>query len=532
MWSVARTLRGVTLVVLHYHYRPGGVRRVIELGLPGILRSAGRRAGNVLLAGGEAPPEEWLSALRRSIPEVVIEFVVYPQFGYAAKAVSGGDRADRPMVQACRDLLARAGPAPLAVWAHNLSLGRNLALAASLASACRRRRVRLILHHHDWWFDNRWEHLPREVSQQRAGSDRVARWLLPSAGAVRHVAINRSDAGILTRHFGRAAAWVPNPVIATGRPSASAVRAARHWLTEQLGDSAPVWLVPCRLLRRKNLGEAILLARWFRPEAWLVTTAGVSSPGESAYGGRMEALVRREGWRVRFGILARSSEVRSPSVESLLQASEAVLLTSLIEGFGLPYIEAAAARRPLIARALENVVPDLRRLGVRLPYLYPELWIDPALFDVAAERRRQRVWFEQLKSRIPSAWSRRLTEPTIIDESRVQRAIAFSRLSLSAQIEVLQVPPEQSWRSCRALNPGLVSLASRAASGRLEPAELGRGAEVGLSVATFGRRLLRLIDREVPRRDSGAGRRTQADLIMGKLKSTNLYPLLAARSEE
>jgi hypothetical protein len=82
------------------------------------------------------------------------------------------------------------------------------------------------------------------------------------------------------------------------------------------------------------------------------------------------------------------------------------------------------------------------------------------------------------------------------------------------------------------LNPGLVSLASRAASGRLEPAELGRGAEVGLSVATFGRRLLRLIDREVPRRDSGAGRRTQADLIMGKLKSTNLYPLLAARSEE
>ncbi|OYV85625.1 MAG: hypothetical protein B7Z73_13210, partial [Planctomycetia bacterium 21-64-5] len=45
--------------------------------------------------------------------------------------------------------------------------------------------------------------------------------------------------------------------------------AARYcrWLSEQLGDDAPVWLMPCRLLRRKNLAEALLLARWLRPEA-------------------------------------------------------------------------------------------------------------------------------------------------------------------------------------------------------------------------------------------------------------------------
>jgi glycosyltransferase involved in cell wall biosynthesis len=520
----------MTLVVLHYHYRPGGVRRVIELGLPGIVKSSNGRATKVLLAGGEAPPEEWLAGLRRSLPGIEVVSWVDRDFGYRKKRECGGEARTQRMSQACRELLLAAGPAPYAVWVHNLSLGRNLALAAGLVAACRRRRVPLLLHHHDWWFDNRWDHLPHEVSRGSAGIHRVARWLLPSAGVVRHVAINRSDAAILKRQFGRSAAWVPNPVIATRRPAASVVRGARRWLTDQLGDADPVWLVPCRLLRRKNLGEAILLARWLRPEAWLVTTAGVSSSDESAYGQRLEALVRREDWRVRLGILAQSSETDVPSVEALSQASETVMLTSLIEGFGLPYIEAAAARRPLIARALENVVPDLRCLGVELPYLYSEIWIDPALFDVAAERRRQRTWFEQLKRLIPATWARGLKEPAIAGGSRVQPAIAFSRLSLSAQIEVLRVPPEESWRRCRTLNPTLLPWAVRAASGRLERAALGRRAQIDLSVATFGRRLFRLLNRATPRTDSGAGPRAQAELIRSKLKSTNLYPLLAARS--
>ena len=43
-----------------------------------------------------------------------------------------------------------------------------------------------------------------------------------------------------------------------------------------------------------------------------------------------------------------------------------MMLTSAQEGFGLPYLEAAALRKPLIARHLPNVVPDLLELGFSL----------------------------------------------------------------------------------------------------------------------------------------------------------------------
>ena len=103
-----------------------------------------------------------------------------------------------------------------------------------------------------------------------------------------------------------------------------------------------MWLLPCRLLRRKNIAEALLLTRWLRPEAWLVTTGGVSSAEEQAYADGLAAAAQTHGWRLRLGIL-HGDESQKPSVPELLAASEAVLLTSLQEGFGLPYLEAAAA---------------------------------------------------------------------------------------------------------------------------------------------------------------------------------------------
>ncbi|MFM8717229.1 MAG: hypothetical protein ACKOF3_10710, partial [Spartobacteria bacterium] len=44
------------LLVVHYHWRPGGVRRVVELTLPDIAAAAGDALSVTLLSGG-APGE-------------------------------------------------------------------------------------------------------------------------------------------------------------------------------------------------------------------------------------------------------------------------------------------------------------------------------------------------------------------------------------------------------------------------------------------------------------------------------------------
>jgi glycosyltransferase involved in cell wall biosynthesis len=92
-----------------------------------------------------------------------------------------------------------------------------------------------------------------------------------------------------------------------------------------------------------------------------------------------------EGWPLHLGILSPLSP-QAPGIPELLGVSEAVLLTSIQEGFGLPYLEAVAAGRPLVARRLPNIAPDLRRFGFRFPHGYSRILVTPKLFDWMAER--------------------------------------------------------------------------------------------------------------------------------------------------
>jgi hypothetical protein len=57
-------------------------------------------------------------------------------------------------------------------------------------------------------------------------------------------------------------------------------------------------------LRRKNLVEAILLTRWLRPEAWLITTGGASSSDENAYAQALHQAAQQNQRRVKVSILA------------------------------------------------------------------------------------------------------------------------------------------------------------------------------------------------------------------------------------
>ena len=53
-------------MVVHYHLRPGGVRRIIELALPHIISTAPVRLESITLAAGEIPDAGWLEGLERS----------------------------------------------------------------------------------------------------------------------------------------------------------------------------------------------------------------------------------------------------------------------------------------------------------------------------------------------------------------------------------------------------------------------------------------------------------------------------------
>lgn len=514
----------MNLVIVHSHFRPSGVRRVIELATPSLIATWSPQIEQIVLVAGESPDDAWLERFRKGVGGVRVTCSIEPAAGYLSgqsTTVAVIARRLRAHLDLC---LGAMDAGSCLVWAHNQGLGRNLLLTRALTEACAARDIRLLMHHHDWWFDNRW---PRWPEMRRSGFrtlSAVARTLFPPLPNVRHAAINNTEAAVLKEHLGAASAWLPNPAGRFPEVSSARLRRTRNWLARRFGDRSPVWIVPCRLLRRKNLAEALLLTRWLRPEAWLATTAGVSSEAEAGYARALADAAREEGWRVQFGIL--SGEAAAPSVPELMAAGEAVLLTSLQEGFGLPYVEAAAAGRPLIARSLANVAPDLRRFGLHLAHAYDEVRVDPGLLDWPAEQRRQLRRFQKWRSALPGSVRRRVNPPSLLTGSGVPRGVPFSRLTLVAQLELLRQPVAQSWARCVPLNPFLERWRRQAASGSLTPERWPAKADRWLGGDAFSRRLGDLMNSEADSSHLTHAWRCQEQLLRDKLQPVYLYPLL------
>ncbi len=482
-------------MIVHYHLRAGGVRKVIELAAPHIVSRLG--CTSVVLLTGEAPDTAWRRQFQETIAPVPVQLVTEPAVCYLSEVTSNGLIPGVIRRVVCKGCI---------VWAHNLALGRNILLARELGRVCGEGGIQLIAHHHDWWCNNRWKRWP-ELRRHGFGTLRaVAKALLPDAPTIHHVGINRADARILRRHFPGRAHWLPDPCLPPMK--------SRSEISE------PVWLMPCRQLRRKNVAEALLLTRWLRPEARLVVTGRVSSPDEEPYAQALGAAARQHRWPLVLGTRGK------PPVAEFLAACEAVLLTSIQEGFGLPAVEAAAADRPLIARRLPDVAPDLAAFGFRFPQTYDELRIDPSLFDWRAEERRQAEGFRRWLRRLPRACRRWAGVPTLLACEGPQ-PVSFSRLTLTAQLEVLCKPVADSWRLCAPLNTFLISWKKRASSGSLQVAPWPRAASKWLGGPAFAERFL-AIARAAPRHKTGgdASFAAQEEFIRAGLDSAHSFPLL------
>ncbi len=504
--------------MIHHHLRPGGVRRIIELALPHLVRESAVR--RVTLAVGEPGDPLWIEALAKSLGNVSLEVVCERAFRYLPDRPPGMATLRSRITRALDRLAPR--PAETLFWIHNPGLARNLVLTDELRRFSARHGVPVVFHHHDFWFENRWS---RWSGLRAAGFrtiDAVGEAIFGAGAPLVYATINRSDAAFFERRG--TGVWMPN-LVDRGNPCPVRRRAAaRRWFTEKLADAGPVWLFPTRFLRRKNLAEAVLLTRWLRPEAWLVTTAGVSSAEESEYARRLEAAARRGGWRARFRMLEHE-EGRAPSVPALLAAAEMVVMTSAQEGFGLPYLEAVAADRPLIARRLPNVVPDLEAFGFRLPWLYDEIRIDPALIDERGERARQLAAWRRWRGRMPAPLRKLAGRPPVLELPPGQ-PLPFSRLTLEGQLEVLAHPAEQSWALCRSLNADLARWKEAVAAGRPERAVWPDGADDHIGGAAYARRFWKALEKTPRPLTPEACRVLQREFIRERLGSRHLYPIL------
>ncbi len=148
-------------------------------------------------------------------------------------------------------------------------------------------------------------------------------------------------------------------------------------------------LYPIRGLRRKNIGEAILLSLFFKDTGTLCLTLPPNSPADiESYDG-WKTYVKKNGLNIQFEMGMRYS------FTDLIRSSKFLITTSISEGFGFSFLEPWTARKMLWGRNLPEISRDFEKNGIMLDHLYQR-------FSVPIEWIGKERWLERWKSCVDS----------------------------------------------------------------------------------------------------------------------------------
>lgn len=393
------------VVIVHYHLKPGGVTTVIRRHLD----ACSRKGVGAFLLVGEKPAE---------CPDV--PYAVLPELAYDAPGLKTdgdasrgrGKRLARSLAAAAHEL---AGGEPDMFHVHNPTLRKNAALCPALSELAADGK-RILIQAHDFAEDWRPDVLLRGLSYP-AG----CRWAALNGrdlAALRSAGVPSSALEIL-----------PNPL-----PRASGSEAGQAGASPVRGDTV---LYPVRGIRRKNLGELLLLARWLPRGFSAAVTLPPNNTRDFPVYESWKTLARELGSPVVF------EAGLSSSLGSLYARCRSVVTTSVKEGFGFSFLEPIVRGVGVAGRRLSSVVPDFEAEGLSYPALYPAIRIPLDFFDAPAFAERLEAALGSVADAVSDALGGR--PPWLDERLREVRAAAlpeseadFAVLDETAQTQVLR----------------------------------------------------------------------------------------------
>lgn len=344
-----------TIALIHYAAPPvvGGVEQVLAHHAT-LMADAGHAVRIVAGRGTSTDDRVALTAVPLMDPRE-------PTIAHIQRALDTGRLpADFSEVS---DALAEQIEAALAgvdvVVAHNVcSLHLNLALTAALRSlAGRPGGPQFILWHHDLaWTSPTYrprlhDGFPWDLLRAPwPGASHVVisearRAELASLGAV-----EQADIRVIPNGIDLARSWKLEPETRTLLADA------------ELAAAAPLLLMPARILPRKNIELGLRVVAEMRREgrrAGLIVTGPVDphQPAERDYMDGLHAL--RRALALDDGAWFLSEELAEPPTDAvmadLFRFADFLFMPSRDEGFGLPILEAAAARLPIVCSDLTSL---------------------------------------------------------------------------------------------------------------------------------------------------------------------------------
>lgn len=341
------------IAIVHYHLRRGGVTRVIE-GAADVLTAMGHE---VLLLSGEEPVP---ASSKR--PVRVIPALNYRRTGNSVIADSLEDVLKKEAAD-------HFGCLPDVWHFHNPTLAKNV-LFPSVIRELAEEGQRVVLQLHDFAEDGR----PGNYTVQRSffdSEDSFESTLYPVAKQIHYATINRRDHDFLQ------AAGVSRSNLHVLPNAVSELKVRTTPEDRPFSRDKLYAIYPVRGIRRKNIGELLLLAMFHEDKVHYATSLNPENPEWEAGYGAWQDAVEEFQLPVTLGI----ADGEKYDYLDLVGWADFVVTTSVAEGFGLAFLEPWTVGKGVMGRDLPDITKDFAENGLELRNLYqriefPVEWLD------------------------------------------------------------------------------------------------------------------------------------------------------------
>lgn len=353
------------LLILHHHSRTGGVNRVIGSQVQALVRCVPDI--DITLLTGEAAGTSGMHIkdLRTELFE--------PLF-YLDKESSGNGHC-RTLLESIMSRLAGPALSPdTIIHVHNATLGKNPVLTYALYLLARH-GARIFSHCHDFAEDGRPENMYflKQVIEDFF-AEKLDDVLYPSFPNVFYGVLNLRDYAFLESKLSKGSGLflLPNPVHFNKHLPDDARRAeAKALFIRATGAAFSKKLVtyPVRAIRRKNIGEFILLAALFGDKMNFQITLDPLNEAE-----RENYLAWKE-FCLESKINIYFETGRVMSFRDIMCSSDFCVTTSVKEGFGMAFLEPWLFGVPVVGRRIDYVIDDFASCGIVLDHLYDRITV-------------------------------------------------------------------------------------------------------------------------------------------------------------
>jgi glycosyltransferase involved in cell wall biosynthesis len=354
--------KNMKVAILHHHLNPGGVTRIMQLQAQS-LRKVFPEVEMIVITGHATDPKAF-EALGISITE-------YPSLDY----LHHSHAFEQELSQLLSDIinfLKQHIDRQTIIHVHNLNLGKNPVLTLALAHLVRQ-GYHLFNHCHDF-AEDRPDNMKflQEIIEDYFQED-LHQVLYPANSNARFATLNSFDyQRLLTNGIPETRiTLLPNPV-EINKTADVVVENIRGEVCRTLGLECNKLLItyPVRVIRRKNIGEFILLGALFANRAYWLVTQPPKNPVE---------IKPYQNWkdfcqRLRIEIVFEAG--MKVDFVKLVTASDICFTTSTREGFGMVFLEPWLLGTPVMGRNIGYVTRDLTQSGVQFPLLYDEITVE------------------------------------------------------------------------------------------------------------------------------------------------------------